>query len=198
MKNLTVYILLFFAFHLQLGAQNTDEWVNERKPLLFEKLYLHVDRELYAPGDKIWLKAYQVNGITHELNSNFRNIFVQLIAENGKVVKDLLLFSIKGQAQGNLDTDALTDGMYTIRAFTKYLENFGEDACFHKKIWIRGTKQGFNSPDKERVDVSKTEVDFLPEGGLMVLNAPNTIAFKAINEKGLGVDVSGHIMDDLG
>ncbi|MGE5395409.1 MAG: hypothetical protein ACM3P1_11750 [Candidatus Saccharibacteria bacterium] len=198
MKNLTAYLLLFFAFHLQLSAQKIEEWVNERKPLLFEKLYLHIDREIYAPGDKIWLKAYQVNGITHELNSNFRNIFVQLVAENGQVVRNILLFSIKGQAQGNLNTDSLSDGGYTIRAFTKYLENFGEDACFHKKIWIRGTKQGFDSPEKERVEISNTKVDFLPEGGLMVLNAPNTVAFKAIDEKGRGVEVSGHIIDDLG
>lgn len=198
MKSLTASILFFFALHLQLCAQNDDQWVNERKPLLFEKLYLHVDREIYAPGDKIWLKAYEVNAITHELNSNFRNIFVQLVAADGQVVKDMLLFSIKGQAQGNLKTDSLEDGIYTIRAFTKYLENFGEDACFHKKIWIRGTKQGFDSPDKVRVDVSKTVVDFLPEGGLMVLNAANTVAFKAIDEKGRGVDVSGQIMDDLG
>lgn len=198
MKNLTASILFFFILHLQLGAQNVEGWVNERKPLLFEKLYLQVDREIYAPGDKIWLKAYQVNGITHELNTNFRNIFVQLIAENGQVVRNILLFSVKGQAQGNLATDSLADGMYTLRAFTKYLENYGEDACFHKKIWINSTKHEVAVPEKEPVDFSQAAIDFLPEGGLLVLNAPNTIAFKAIDEKGHGVEVSGHILDDLG
>ena len=54
---------------IQLSAQDIQGWVAAKKPLLFEKLYLQVDRELYAPGDKIWLKVYQVNGITHRLNT---------------------------------------------------------------------------------------------------------------------------------
>lgn len=198
MKNLATVFIFMFSLFTQLQAQDIEGYINSKKPLLFEKLYLHVDRELYATGDKIWLKAYQVNGITHQLNSNFRNIFVQLVAEDGRVVQDLLLFSMKGVASGELNTDSVPTGMYTIRATTKYLESFGEDACFHKKIWIKGMLK-FNEPsDNARIDSSKIEVAFLPEGGKMVLNAVNVVAFKAIDQKGRGIAVSGKIMDELG
>ena len=143
-------------------------------------MYLHVDRELYAPGDIIWLKAYQVNGITHQLNSNFRNIFVQLIAEDGRVVKDLILFSVKGEANGSFKTDSLADGIYTIRAFTKYLESFGEDAYFHKKIWISGSMNTVKTGTTEPSEHPKIEVAFLTEGGNMVLNTANTVAFLSL------------------
>ena len=93
MKTLTTALLLLISFFAQLQAQDIQGWIDSKKPLLFEKLYVHIDRELYAPGDIIWMKVYQVNGVTHKLNTNFRNIFVQLISEEGKVVQDLAAFN---------------------------------------------------------------------------------------------------------
>ncbi len=198
MRTLTSTILFMLFFFVQLSAQDIESWINSKKPLLFEKLYVHVDRELYAPGDRIWMKTCQVNGITHKLNSNFRNVFIQLVAEDGKVVKDLMLFSIKGQAMGEFRTDSIPGGMYTIRATTKYLENYGEDACFHKKIWISEALKSVEIGEKALTDNSKIELAFLPESGNLVLNAANTVAFKAIDQKGRGIYVSGKILDDLG
>lgn len=198
MKKLTILLLFTLSFGVSISAQDIESWIKSKKPLLFEKLYLHIDRELYAPGDIIWLKSYQVNGITHQLNSNFRNIFVQLIAEDGSVVKDLMLFSTKGQANGKFKTDSLKNGSYTIRAYTKYLQNFGEEALFHKKIWIEKVSNMVLPDDKLAQDNMKIDISFLPEGGNLVLNAVNTVAFKAIDQKGRGIYVSGKIWDDLG
>ncbi len=198
MKKLTISSLFLLFIFVQLSAQEIDSLTNSPKSLLFEKLYLHVDRELYAPGDIIWLKAYQVNGITHQLNSNYRNIFVQLVAEDGSVVKDLMLFSTKGQANGDFRTEAIAPGMYTISAYTKYLQNFGEEALFHKKIGIYKSMRSLGKTEKVQTDNSKIDVSFLPEGGNLVLNASNSVAFKAIDQKGRGIYVTGKIWDDLG
>jgi hypothetical protein len=198
MIKLTTVFFILLLFATQASALKIERSIQTEKPLLFEKLYLHVDREFYAPGDIIWLKAYQVNGNTHQLNSNYRNIFVELVSESGKIVDDLLLFSINGQASGELKTDTLSNGIYTIRAYTKYLENFGEEALFHKKIWISKSLKKIDQMDKTKAEDLKIAVDFLPEGGNMVLNAVNNVAFKAINQKGRGVAVSGKILNDLG
>src|SRR5450759_984940 len=133
MKKLTVLILFIWSLLVNLSAQDIESWVKTKKPVLFEKLFVHVDREFYSSGDIIWMKVYQVNGITNKLNANFRNVFVQLVSEEGKVVKDMILFSINGQAHGDFKTETVAPGMYTIRAFTKFLGNFGEEACFHQK-----------------------------------------------------------------
>lgn len=183
---------------ITLSAQDIDLWVKSKQPVLFEKLYIHVDRELYAPGDKIWMKVYQVNGITHKLNSNFRNIFVQLIADNGKVVSEHVLFSIKGQAQGQIDTRGLESGNYTIRAYTKYLKNFGEEALFHKRISIVRAINSDQLNASGQTGYSNLDMSFLPEGGNLITNAVNNVAFKAIDTKGKGVYVSGMIIDNAG
>ena len=198
MKNLTIAFLFLISFYSQIQAQNIQSWIDAKKPLLFEKLYVHIDRELYSPGDFIQLKVYQVNGISHQLNTNFRNVFVQLLSEDGKVVKDLMLLSAGGQASGEIKTLGLANGMYTIRAKTKYLETFGEEALFHKKIWI---SKSFSTlgPIKKNQPVNTTiDVTFLPEGGNMVLNAVNTIAFKAIDGNGKGIFLKGKIMKESG
>jgi hypothetical protein len=198
MKKPTAILIYILSVFSQLQAQTIESWIDSKKPLLFEKLYVHVDRELYAPGDKIWLKVYQVNGITHKLNSNFRNIFVQLVSEKGKVISENVLFSINGQAHGEIDTKNLESGMYTIRAYTKFLNNFGEEACFHKKIWISKSMNSVDLTDSKQTDYSKIDVVFLPESGNLVLNAVNSLAFKAVDSKGKGIYVSGKIRNDRG
>lgn len=198
MKTLTITLFSILLFFSQLFSQDIERLIESKKPPLFEKLYVHVDRELYAPGDKIWMKIYQVNGITHQLNSNFRNVYVQLISEEGKVVKDLYLISINGQASGEFETKLLADGQYTIRAFTKYIENFGEEACFHKKIWISKSFNSVDLTEKEQPNDQKIDVSFLPESGNLVSNAANNVAFKAIDQKGRGIYVSGKILNDGG
>ena len=198
MKKIAILFLFNLSFLVSISAQDIQSWADSKKPLLFEKLYLHVDREFYAPGDNIWIKVYQVNGITNQLNSNFRNVFVQLVSEEGKIAKENILFSIKGQARCEFKTESLKSGLYTIRAFTRYLENFGEDACFHKKIWITGSLKTADLTDNDQTDYSKIDVKFLPEGGNLVLNVLNTVAFKAIDSKGRGIYVSGKILSNRG
>lgn len=198
MKKLTVLILFVFSLLVNLSAQDIESWVKTKKPVLFEKLYIHIDREFYSPGDIIWMKIYQVNGITNKLNSNFRNIFVQLVSEEGKVVKDMILFSINGQAHGDFKTETVAPGMYTIRAFTKFLGNFGEEAFFHRKIRISKSMKSADLTNPDQTDYSKIDVAFLPEGGNLLLNAVNTVAFKAIDSKGKGIPISGKILNDRG
>ena len=198
MKKLSILVLFTLCLQVSLSSQNIESWIHSKKPLLFEKLYLQVDREFYASGDRIWIKVYQVNGLTHQLNSNFRNIFVQLVSEEGKIVRENVLFSIKGQAQCDFKTESLKSGLYTIRAFTKYLENFGEDAFFHKKISIVNSLKSADMNEKDLADDSKIDVAFLPEGGNWVLNAVNTVTFKAIDSKGKGIVISGIIRNENG
>ncbi len=42
------------------------------------------------------------------------------------------------------------------------------------------------------------DIQFFPEGGELVANLRNKVAFKAINEKGLGLHVKGEIIDNTG
>lgn len=198
MKNLfPILTLLMFICPFFENAKVTAQ---EQCGLVFEKLYLHVDREMYSPGDDIWFKSYLVNGLNNQLISGYKNIYVQLISESGEVIQNRLFLSQEGTGRGDfsIPTD-IKEGTYIIRASTKYQQNFGEESFFHKKIFISGFgSSASNSKKSTEISASKIDVSFLPEGGNFVANAVNRIAFKAINETGNGIPVAGKVVDDLG
>lgn len=166
---------------------------------VYEKLYLHVDREYYAPGDTLWFKSYLVSGLTNKLEPGFKNVYVQLISPKGVVLFNRMLMSVYGTSHGDMAlNDSLASGQYTLRAFTKYLKNFDEKSCFHKRIWIAksGDFDVKDSTFEKKPELG--EVLFFPEGGNLVVNAANHVAFKAIGRDGKGMEVSGKITDSEG
>lgn len=165
---------------------------------LFGKLYLHIDREFYSPGDNIWFKTYLVNGINNRLIPGFKNVYVQLIAEDGQVIDQRLILSVNGISNNDFYLpDKLPKGQYTIRGYTRYLENFGEGSLFHQKIAVASSTNLPVIKDKLE-DQKNVDVTFLPEGGNLIMNSNNYIAFKATNNKGKGIPVTGKIVDESG
>lgn len=199
MKKQSLLIALFIFCNLLVFGSENDS-TKTKGVILYEKVYLHVDRDLYSPGDDIWFKSYLVSGINNKLIQGYKNIYVQLISESGKVVLNRLLLSIDGTTNGdfNLSTD-IAEGNYKIRAYTKYLENFGDESFFYKNIQIAAAINSFEVQEKTENEVDRyIDVAFLPESGSFVLNAINHIAFKAINGKGKGIPVSGKVVDENG
>ncbi len=198
---LKIFLLtIFIQGCVQFGFSIDNDTIKSTNSILYEKVYLHIDRELYAPGDNIWFKSYLVSGINNKLIPGYKNIYVQLISESGEITAYRLLLSKDGTAHGDFQLPLeIGDGTYTIRAFTKYLENFGEKSYFHKKIVISGSKNsmeiGKDDSDSKPLNI---DVSFLPEGGTFVLNAINYLAFKAIDEKGKGISVKGKVVDEKG
>lgn len=201
MKNL-VFVIYFFSVCFSLFA--TNDKTENNKPegaILYEKVYVHVDREIYSPGDNLWYKSYLVSGINNKLIPGYKNIYIQLLSDTGKILINRLLLSVDGVANGDIYIpDDIKEGNYKIRAYTKYLENFGDESYFYKNIKIESSENSvetyLDSPEKSPIE--KFEISFLPEGGSFILNAINHVAFKAINEKGEGVKVNGKIVDESG
>lgn len=199
LKRIFFLTWLFFAASGFSLPQNEDP-STERKAILYEKVYLHIDRELYSPGDRVWFKSYLVSGINNQLIPGYKNIYVQLLAANGSVADQKLLLSNHGTAKGEFTlSKSLPDGEFIIRAYTRYLENFGTESFFHKKIVVSRAKSslevGNGTPAEEP---SAIDVSFLPEGGNLALNTVNHIAFKAIDSKGKGIEVKGKVVDETG
>jgi hypothetical protein len=189
--------LTFLGIHL--FAQNINQWAESQKTALYEKVYLHIDRELYAPGDTIRFKSYLVSGITHKLEPGYKNIYVQLVSPTGEVVANRLLLSIFGEVSGDIVLeDSLAEGQYIVRARTKYLENFGEESFFHKRIWVAMPKSAISSLLPKTVDLLKIDAMFFPEGGNLVLNAANQVAFKVVGEDGKSIEASGRVLEENG
>tara|TARA_R110002072_G_scaffold303043_2_gene491840 strand:+ start:655 stop:3087 length:2433 start_codon:yes stop_codon:yes gene_type:complete len=157
-----------------------------------EKVYIHIDRDDYAAGETIWLKAYLTAGPYHEASLLSNTIYVELINSSGEVIQQHQLFSPEGFAAGQLELDeSLPTGNYLIRSYTNWMRNADEAYFFHKqvKIWNEKTQS------QEQLTQGNLDIQFFPEGGSLVEGIMSKVVFKAIGTDGLGKFVKGIILD---
>lgn len=189
-----------------------------------EKVYLHFDNTAYFQGDIIWFSAYVVDAAT-QLPAQSKILYVELLSPNGVVLKQLKLKVENGQANGSLalvdlsteearalrGVTALPSGFYEVRAYTRTMLNFDHAGVFSRVFPVYETpkKEGdYNNPtmrrwsnpyDQQRPETDKVKnlnVYFYPEGGTLVQGIPNRVAFKAMDENGMGVVVNGVLETD--
>ena len=99
-----------------------------------EKLYLHTDRTMYMPGEKIWFRAYLIDAFSHHPLTYSLYIYVELIDSTQTIKKRVMIRREEnGIYHGQLPVpEKITSGTYTIRAYTRFLENLGDDYFFKK------------------------------------------------------------------
>lgn len=169
-----------------------------------EEVYVQLDKPYYIAGETIWLKAYLTNAATHEPVSQSGVLYVDLIKENKQPAYRLKLKVENGVVKGNIDLpDSLEAGNYRLTAYTNWMRNFGEETFFNRSIRIWNADetdagQAGNVEMPETTAASPVDLQFFPEGGDMVAGIPTEVAFKAIDEQGLGVPVKGFVMDNQG
>lgn len=126
---------------LDCGAQLSPDTVRQKllryyQALPQEKIYMHLDRPHYAPGDTLWFKVYIADASTHTLDSVSKNIYVDLYRKDtGKKIRQGMVKNLGGFSHGSISLpDTLSEGVYEIRAFTNWMRNFSEGQFFHKEV----------------------------------------------------------------
>lgn len=164
-----------------------------------EKVYLHLDKYTYAPGESIWFKAYVTQGDLH-LPSNISNVlYVELIHDaSQRVVQTCKLYLTAGLAHGDLALiDTLQTGGYHLRAYTNWMRN-NDNAYFYKQA-LTIEKSSAKGPLLTNTTLAQGPgIQFFPEGGKLINNVRCRIGFKASGYGDLNKPVSGTITDDSG
>lgn len=172
-----------------------------------QKVYLHLDKLAYQAGEKIWYMSYLVDARTHKPDTISKNLVVELINSFGETSMIQLLKLERGFARGDIQLpDTLPEGLYQIRAYTNWMRNFGAEYYFRRdiNIWNPGNYVNLYREDKlaskkhkrkSSRKARKLDVRFFPEGGYLVGGISSSVGFKAVNELGLGVPVSGTLLD---
>jgi len=179
-----------------------------------EKIYLHFDNTSYYKGDNIWFKCYLIsNGLRPTELS--KTLYVELLNPGGEIIDKQVLRVENGQCHGGFVLNRLPfySGFYEIRAYTKYILNFGEEAIFSRVMPV------FDKPKKE-VDFSeknmqrhgygkyprkreklqkgkKINLKFYPEGGNLIEGVPSMVAFEATDTWGNPLDIKGTIVNEM-
>ena len=136
------YILLLIGWLFTIAAFASLPDKNPEKVLpVQEKVYLHFDNNCYFLGDTIWYKAYVVLADDNTPEPLSRILYVELLNEQGYLMeRQQLQINKSGQADGCFAIcDTLFAGYYEIRAYTKWMLNFGYEPCesWHQDSWIQ-------------------------------------------------------------
>jgi hypothetical protein len=171
-----------------------------------EYVYVHTDRDIYSLNDSIWFKVYLCNAHTLMPQPGLRNVYVELLDASNSIQARNLIPVTNGSGKGDLvlSNYKLEEGRYSLRVYTDYQRNFGSAFFFRKKLWLKKLRSNqfeYEAKEMERdsldagQQVMDIDLQFLPEGGTLVANRQNTVAFIASDVSGRPLDVSGWIVD---
>jgi len=110
---------------------------NQVMQLPQEKLYIQTDKPYYSAGENIWFKGYLLNAITHTSTVQSKFIYVELINQSDSVYQRVKIRKDSIGFVGNFKLSAqIPFGYYTLRAYTSWMRNTGDDFFFRKHIFI--------------------------------------------------------------
>ncbi len=194
MKRCAIVACMVLSQFCKIHAQNIDSTIEKyASDYGHERTYLHYDKATYAPGETVWYKAYLMQGIYPATQS--KTLYIDWTDDKG----NLLLHSL-----GPI-VDAATVGQFTVpesytgkfihvKAYTKWMLNFDSAFLYNNDIRIL-TKS--NIAQTSKIIITPT-LEFFPEGGDMVANVNNKIAFKANDQFGRPINLKGNILDKAG
>jgi len=175
-----------------------------------EKVYLHLDKQTYNVGENIWFKVYLVDATNHKPSTHSNILIVELVNSFGKTSMTRLLKLSNGFTMGDFKIyDTVPSGLYEVRAYTSWMRNFGDDYFFKRQIEILNPEYSSQLYRDEKLankrlknksirKSEKIDVQFFPEGGDLVAGLESRVAFKAVNDLGLGVDIRGEVRNKKG
>lgn len=183
-----------------LAFYPADEWQDKitqaleqyAKRFPQEKVYLQVDKDYYGAGETIWFKAYVL--LQGQPSLSATNLYVELIDKTGKIVSKKLISIGGATGSGAFEVPELMPaGQYQIRAYTAWMLNFDPEYLFYKDIEIFDSQHPGNLPTKPAGN--DFAVNFFPEGGNAIVGVGGRIAFKAIDQQGLPIEVNGIVQN---
>lgn len=199
MKKLTALIGLLLAV-IFASAQNNNLLTPDSAIAFFknnypqEKVFLQTDKPWYFPGETIWMKAWcALDGSPTYLS---RILYVELVNEQGEVIrKKMYKLDSTSSTPADIDLpDGLKSGNYNINAYTLWMLNF-PGFVYQRPVYI------YNMGDYKKTPAATTppvKMQFFPEGGDIIAGGKNRVAFKAVNQNGIPVTVTGTVTDNTG
>jgi hypothetical protein len=187
MNNYKIYFFIFISLLTFKGFSQTksislkemaDKKAKQSYDFPSEKTYLQFDKPYYAVGDTIWFKAY-VTLENHLPSPISKILYVDLLNQ-----KDSLVESLKIPIKNSVGAGSFLilypnfkEGNYHLRAYTKWMLNFGEAYFFKKNILIGNalsktlkTQISFDGTVNDRSQNIKSKIVFKDEYGKALAN----------------------------
>lgn len=191
-------LLIYIVGNSSLYSQATgDESLKVHEKLFSEELFIRTDRELYAAGEKVWIKIYKMNGLTQTPANISKVVYIDFLDLENNPVNQLKIEMDGYSGSGDLVLpDTLRSGNYILRAYTNWMENFSKDLFAYKSISVINP---FDKVSDLKVPSSVGNPDsviFYPEGGHLQAGIESKLGFKTMDKNGDPVLMRGVLTDD--
>lgn len=183
-------IVVIAASHFTAGAQEYfDSLLNiaaTKYPQ--EKIHLHFDKTYYNPGETIWFKAYVME--KGNASAISKTMYADLIDGNGMVLQRKTMPIFQAGAASFFELDTIYRPKLFIRAYTSWMLNFDSSLVYIKPITLINPKLENAKKDKPAYSIT-----VFPEGGDVIENINCRMAFKAVDNEGMPVTITGILTD---
>lgn len=141
MKRLMSVIFFLNIVGIML-AQTPDEvagrFMEQLNVWPHEKIYVQTDKSAYLSGERVWLRNHLIDASSNMPVFLSRYVYVELFSPFDQLVQRIKVRpDSTGVYSGHLNLDEeLPEGNYTLRAYTRYMRNGGNESFFKKTIHI--------------------------------------------------------------
>jgi hypothetical protein len=157
-----------------------------------------MDKPYYSTGETVWFKAYTLDVLTNLPKLGNSVLRVDLLDTSNSIIDSRMLKIDEGNSIGEFNLpDSLSPGKYTIRAYTNWMRNAADEFFYRTSFDVVKTYIS-NSEISDTPKVKQLSIKFFPEGGDLIAGVPSIVGFKILGDNGLGVNVSGEILNGQG
>lgn len=201
-KNLGVFLLLSLFF-LTASGQSQPHTAQDLEvihaALPQDQPYMLFSKETYETGEDMWFKAWLFDRSLLTLSNRSQTLFLRIYDSADSLVWNEKYPISGGRAEGHVFIgEHWKTGEYRVEGYTQssfYADS--TEAVFPQKIWVvdRIDKQ---EPQDTRTGLQKDNIrlGLYPEGGYLVQGIKNYVAFKATDNQGVPVPLSGWLCEN--
>ena len=167
-----------------------------------ERVYMQFDNTAYFLGDTLWFKALVTSNNDDRPTEFSKVLYVELTAPEGYVIKtEKYKIDDAGSCVGEFYLDPLYySGYFEVRAYTRYMLNWGDHAHFSRvfpvfdkvngnnwefKNMLERKRRYLSYDSKNRNNKGMNSLNFYPEGGHLVYGIESKVAYEVLGEKGV-------------
>lgn len=170
-----------------------------------EKIHIQIDRAVYAPGDTLWFSAYLLHASFHVPSERSQYVYVELVDDKGAVIRQVKAGRDEDSGyQGYVPLpEVMGAGRYMLRAYTRYMLQEKAQHLFTRTIlvmsgaWLERVRDG-QATAHRHTGIGEYDIRFFPEGGKLLADVENRMAFKALHTDGSSADVALTLSDQTG
>lgn len=201
-RNLGVFLLLSLFF-LTASGQSQPHTAQDLEvihaALPQDQPYMLFSKRIYETGEDVWFKAWLFDRSLLTLSNRSQTLFLRIYDPADSLVWNEKYPISGGRAEGHVFIgEKWNTGEYRVEGYTQssfYADS--TEAVFPQKIWVvdRIDKQ---EPQDTRTGLQKDNIrlGLYPEGGYLVQGIKNYVAFKATDNQGVPVPLSGWLCEN--